>query len=813
MVERFNEEEVRKCYRFLQHEKETEIRIIDPKKFKKPESTFVHSEDEFVKECKKCNGKYNIYAGINERSAFGTSKSEVISVKTIVIDIDAIKPKDKKDEAATEEELKLAEKDCDKILNEIKKTTCPLPVKLFSGNGFQIWIALPKIEITNENRNKIEEKLQSFQEIVKEKFQEFGSIDKIGDLPRIIKVWGTLNIKGNNTEERPYRIAKIVGEGKREEDDITKNRILKLTIDEFETIPIQKIEEINNEYIPKPISFILNEYEHETSSGWMRIIETLSSFFRGIGLEKEKTLSHVISWTRKQPYREKNEEREVINIINRIYKNKIMCPNFNKIINKSTGYPYFGLKELFKDVNLGVDWKKFKNPVSYYKDKEKEEKTKEGGFLFSEFGSFTNFLDIAKEFIKKQPMYYDNSKIWWGWNYKNFKWEIIDETDLMNAIDKYTINPTVNSKIRNELLEALKRVSRLNIPKKPKKTWIQFKDKVIDFKTGIEIDAKPEYFITNPIPWTLHKEKFVNTPKMDKIFEEWVGKEYVQTLYEIIAYCLIPDYPIHRLFCLIGAGLNGKSCFLRLLKKFVGENNVTSTELDILLNSRFEITRLHKKLVCVMGETNFAEMSKTSVIKKLTGQDIIGFEYKNKNPFEDTNYAKILIATNNLPSTTDKTIGFYRRWLIIDFPNRFSEQKDILDDIPEEEYEILTIKSIGILKDLLERRKFNNEGTIEEREKRYEDKSDPLEKFIKEFTNLKDSEGNIPKWEFEKTLNEWLAENRHRKMSDRTIVKKMREKGIEEDRVYVDWWENDIQTRKQIRAWVGIKWKDKTKND
>ena len=94
------------------------------------------------------------------------------------------------------------------------------------------------------------------------------------------------------------------------------------------------------------------------------------------------------------------------------------------------------------------------------------------------------------------------------------------------------------------------------------------------------------------------------TPVIDKIFNEWVGEKYIKTLYEIIAYCLISDYPIHRLFCLIGAGLNGKGCFLRLLSKFIGEDNITSTELDVLLSSRFEVTRLHKKLVCMMGETN-----------------------------------------------------------------------------------------------------------------------------------------------------------------------------------------------------------------
>jgi putative DNA primase/helicase len=328
----------------------------------------------------------------------------------------------------------------------------------------------------------------------------------------------------------------------------------------------------------------------------------------------------------------------------------------------------------------------------------------------------------------------------------------------------------------------------------------------MDVSTGEMKDISENYFVTNPIPWKLGENG--ETPVMDRIFEEWVGKEYVDTLYEIIAYCLMIDYPIHRIFCFIGAGLNGKSCFLNLLRKFIGHENCTSTELDVLLSSRFEVTRLHKKLVCQMGETNFNEMSKTSMLKKLSGNDLIGFEYKNKDPFEGKNYAKILISTNNLPTTTDKTVGFYRRWMIIDFPNQFSEKKDILEDIPEEEYENLAFKSVFILKNLLNKREFHNEGDIEQRMKRYEDHSDPLEKFLKEFTDLNDPEAHIFKWEFEKVLNEWLKENRFRSMSDKTISKKMRDKGVEDGRVTAEWHENDSQIKRQVRAWLGIKWKN-----
>ena len=420
--------------------------------------------------------------------------------------------------------------------------------------------------------------------------------------------------------------------------------------------------------------------------------------------------------------------------------------------------------------------------------------------------SYINKEDLTRQILKVQPIFYDDSKMWWMWENDKFKWKIIDETDILNLVNELSFANTINSKERNEILESLKQKSRLNKPKDIKQTWIQFKDVLVDINTGEQFKASPEYFVTNPIPWELNKDNIESTPMMDKIFEEWVGKDYVQTLYEILAYCLLPDYPIHRLFCFIGEGLNGKSKFLKLLTNFIGEENVTSTELDTLLTSRFEITRLHKKLVCQMGETNFSEINKTSIIKKLTGQDIIGFEYKNKNPFDSFNYAKIMIATNNLPTTTDKTVGFYRRWCIIDFPNRFSEERDILDDIPKEEYESLALRSLIMLKDLLENRKFHNEGTIEERERKYEEKSDPLEKFMKELTSDEDVDGSIPKWEFEKTLNEWLRENRFRSMSDKTISKRMRERNIENGRVSVDFWEDEQFKKKQIRAWLGIKW-------
>jgi len=418
--------------------------------------------------------------------------------------------------------------------------------------------------------------------------------------------------------------------------------------------------------------------------------------------------------------------------------------------------------------------------------------------------NYQNKKELIKKLFIVQPLYYDISKLWWAWRNQEYKWELVDETDILNFVKELSYYDTIKSKERTEILEALKQEARLNKPKDIKPTWIQFRDLIVDIKTGKKLKASPDYFVTNPIPWELHKENFEKTPIMDKIFEEWVGEEHVKTLYEIISYCMLPDYPIHRLFCLIGAGLNGKSCFLRVLGRFLGKGNVTATELDTLLASRFEITRLHKKLTCIMGETNFSEINRTSIIKKLTGQDMIGFEYKNKNPFEDNNYAKILLATNNLPTTTDKTIGFYRRWCIIDFPNEFSEEKDILDDIPDEEYESLALKSITLLKDLLEKRRFHKEGSVKDRMERYEAKSDFLQKFLDEFTE-ENPDSHIWKHGFEKKFGDWCRENRHRQMSAVVLGRSMKSKGIEQGLMYAEWLNDKKGGR--ARAWIGLKWK------
>lgn len=433
--------------------------------------------------------------------------------------------------------------------------------------------------------------------------------------------------------------------------------------------------------------------------------------------------------------------------------------------------------------------------------KEKQERMER---LTEKINQSREYINILQEIMHELPVYYDKNKIWWLWSWNEKKWEMVDETDILISIkESLNINDIAKNKIRTEILESLKIVGRMNAPIEPPINWIHFKNYVYDIETQKKFTPTPKYFFMNPITRDIGESE--ETPIIDKLFNEWVGEERKEMLYEIIGYCLYRDYPIHRIFCLIGGGRNGKSRYLALIQRFLGINNICTTDLDLLVDNRFETAKLFKKLVCIMGETNYNDLKNTSMLKKLVGQDTIGFEFKNKNPFDEINYAKILIATNSLPLTHDKTDGFYRRWIIIDFPNQFPEGKDILKTIPEQEFNNLALKVLNKLCRLLENTKFTNELNILEKQKMYEEKSNPFNSYISTKC-VRGVSYEVPLFDLFDDFTTYLKDNGYREISKRAFTQSLRDDGYEIEKKHVDLKDGKRSTWNFV---VGIRFKNK----
>ena len=179
-----------------------------------------------------------------------------------------------------------------------------------------------------------------------------------------------------------------------------------------------------------------------------------------------------------------------------------------------------------------------------------------------------------------------------------------------------------------------------------------------------------------------------------------------------------------------------------------------------------------------MGEVSYNDLKNTNQLKKLGGEDLISFQFKGKTPFTDENTATCICATNSLPSTPDKSIGFYRKWSIVDFPNQFAEiNKDIIESIPKQEFENLALRSLKTLKKLYETRKFTNEGNFEERMERYEERSNPVIKFVEEYCEESVGE-NITIRDFTNACNEYLKQKHLRILSAIQMGKILRNEGF-----------------------------------
>jgi len=283
-------------------------------------------------------------------------------------------------------------------------------------------------------------------------------------------------------------------------------------------------------------------------------------------------------------------------------------------------------------------------------------------------------------------------------------------------------------------------------------------DGVFNIETGQLRPVKPDDYFFYVIP--IRAVEDAKCPKIDKFFREIVKKKgdseetferKVETLYQLIGYCLFRDYPFHKIIILVGEGSNGKSTFLRLLETFLGKQNIARESLQNLAWNRFATIRLHGKLANLYADVPSTPIKYTGRIKMLTGQDPIGGEKKYVQgvvPF--TNYAKLIFSCNLLPKTEDNTRAWFRRQLIIDFPNTFSDNlgncdKDLLGKlITKEELAGLFQRAVQALKMLLIEGKFAYYKSDEEWENEYLNRSDSVKAFFRKMVE-DDNNNRVPK--------------------------------------------------------------------
>ena len=188
-------------------------------------------------------------------------------------------------------------------------------------------------------------------------------------------------------------------------------------------------------------------------------------------------------------------------------------------------------------------------------------------------------------------------------------------------------------------------------------------------------DYKPEYYCTTaPV---LTYDPSANCEKILEFLTFCTAPNLgnKELLLGILCLALSQTTRYQVFFELIGPGNSGKSTFINLVTAVVGKSNVFSTDLGHLENSRFETANLKNKSVIVITEGE-RFLDKSSMLKRIVGNDLIRFEEKYEQPGEGF-YCRaiVLIAANEITQFADQNSALFRRRITIPFPHRVRPEK------------------------------------------------------------------------------------------------------------------------------------------
>ena len=216
-----------------------------------------------------------------------------------------------------------------------------------------------------------------------------------------------------------------------------------------------------------------------------------------------------------------------------------------------------------------------------------------------------------------------------------------------------------------------------------------FLNGIVDFKEKRFRPGYPDDYVTkstkiNYIPLEEIKEcpqksKYIDQIHtfMSQLFPDESLKKY---MWNLLASCLIGINYNQTFSIFIGAGSNGKSLLMKIMKNILGEYyellplSYITQKRQSIGNTSSEIAKLIGVRLTGTNESSKNDRFNEGVIKELTGGDPIQARALFKDSITFTPQCKVILCTNNLPEITATDDGTWRRIRKTPFESKFVDK-------------------------------------------------------------------------------------------------------------------------------------------
>jgi P4 family phage/plasmid primase-like protien len=311
-------------------------------------------------------------------------------------------------------------------------------------------------------------------------------------------------------------------------------------------------------------------------------------------------------------------------------------------------------------------------------------KTEHTGFHEIVFDPETNkpkrgkpcYKDLRK-FFERKTHYRAHDKVVWTW--VDTHYEELTNEEVKNFAQQH-FDPYATAGMRAEFLDLVQSTDLVK-----QQVWdagtfgkLNLGNGVLDL-TKMELSPHSRDFgFKYVLPYDYDAK--AKAPVFKKFLSDVCGgnQVWIDTLLEFGGYALSgARCKFHKALVLEGEGNNGKSTFIDVLKALAGPRGFSTLAFKDLDHTERR-SALDGVLFNITEETPNKINDTTSFKNLISGGDI-PVRRLYKNGYTIKNKAKLIFSCNEMPMSNDTSRGFFRRFLIVPFKQKFSEADGNVD--------------------------------------------------------------------------------------------------------------------------------------
>jgi putative DNA primase/helicase len=306
-------------------------------------------------------------------------------------------------------------------------------------------------------------------------------------------------------------------------------------------------------------------------------------------------------------------------------------------------------------------------------------------------------VGAAKWFAHKHQetaRYCKTKQVWYLWNGRYWAPDLADKVMLLaeTAAESFPL-PTdpqkqaeaLRFRSKSKSVQRLRAALELAGPRlsvrleelDTRRDLLRVENALLSLSAMRDIENSPDFLITKQAPVVY--DPSAQCPVFLSFLETVFAKdaEVIAYVQRILGYLLTGETVEQCMFIFLGAGRNGKSTLLEVIRNLVGDYAATANQDTFLTRNtgsiRSDIARLAGKRVVLVSEISGNQYLDEALLKNITGGENITARLLYQNEIEFRPQFKLLMATNELPRISGTDDGIWRRIKIVKFPIKIPE--------------------------------------------------------------------------------------------------------------------------------------------